>query len=387
MRKFGIVFGSFQPFHKGHLSLVLKAKHECEKVYILCCGYNNDIRDSRYDLPLDKRFRLVREFFKDDPLIEVRKLNDSEMGIDGDVQFTDKGWAIWLNKAISPLPFYPADDDNQFIIYTGEESYKNKIVDIMLTHNELGFIGTHHVKVELVDRSQLPISGTMIRDNPLKYWKYIIPTFRREFSVNILVTGTASEGKTNLVNDISKYFNLVHSEEMAREVLRKNGKIGFDNQISAADFSEFLIAQHNANRDLINSPVNSGIFIADSDNAVTLMYARQYAMAAEYKKNYAIDLNEFCCLKSQAEILNKGTKWNVIFLTTPKDNFVDDGERNKDQASLEERQGNYETLKEVINGLYPDVEIIELDGNYEENFNIVKEYIEKIYMTSGLEIW
>jgi nicotinamide riboside kinase len=85
--------------------------------------------------------------------------------------------------------------------------------------------------------------------------------------------------------------------------------------------------------------------------------------------------------------LNKGTKWNVIFLTTPKDNFVDDGERNKDQASLEDRKGNYETLKEIINGLYPDVEIIELDGNYEENFNIVKEYIEKIYMTSGLEIW
>ena len=46
----------------------------------------------------------------------------------------------------------------------------------------------------------------MIRNNPLKYWDKIAESFKKIYSHNILISGTASEGKSTLVQDLGKYF-------------------------------------------------------------------------------------------------------------------------------------------------------------------------------------
>lgn len=376
MSQYGIIFGSFQPFHRGHLSMVLQAKHECDEVYLFVCGSNGDIRDKRYDLPLKKRFRLVEKFFEDDNTIEVKELNDSEMGIDGDKQFTDEGWRTWLSAVKCRLPL---DLNDSYTFYVGEPSYVAPLEKAIA--NMSG--GSSYFSVKLVDRNKLPISGTQIRKNPIKYWDYIAQPFRGEFSTNILVLGTASEGKTHLVQDVSKYFGLVHSKEMAREVLRKNGKIGFDKEITCKDFIDFLTTQYDTNKQLINSPANRGVFISDTSALTTQMYAHAYAQMKDYELSQVEYTNILNPLVAELE---SHSKWDVIFLVGPHNKFKNDGERNLDQSSMAERQKNYEFLKNAVYLNYYDspTEIIELKGTYEENFETVKNKVESI-LAQGAE--
>lgn len=58
----GIIFGTFAPLHTGHIDLITKAKRENERVIVIVSGYNDD-RGDKIGLPVQKRFRYVREAF------------------------------------------------------------------------------------------------------------------------------------------------------------------------------------------------------------------------------------------------------------------------------------------------------------------------------------
>ena len=121
---------------------------------------------------------------------------------------------------------------------------------------------------------------------------------------------------------------------------------------------------------------NNGVFISDTDNLVTLMYALAYTedpavpiTTEEYwEKVYPV-----------ARALEGRVMWNKIFLLPPKNKFVDDGSRYMKQASIDERIANFEKLTKLLKdfGLYDKVEI--LDGDFKSNFNRVKDYINGVY--------
>ena len=97
--------------------------------------------------------------------------------------------------------------------------------------------------------------------------------FRAYFSKNILIAGTASEGKTTLCRDIGKYFAIPYSYEKGRD----NCALKTDPEFNIKDFIYNIYEQHKYNEELICSPQNPGVFISDTDNMVTLMYAQAYA--------------------------------------------------------------------------------------------------------------
>ena len=80
--------------------------------------------------------------------------------------------------------------------------------------------------------------------------------FKRTFSTNILITGTASEGKSTLVQDLGRYFNAPCSEEWARKYIADNCLTEWE--LNVADYIAFLEGQYNLNKSLINSPANHG---------------------------------------------------------------------------------------------------------------------------------
>lgn len=76
----GIVLGSFSPLHKGHLDLIYRAKKErLGGVMVIVCGYDGDKGEPL--MPMKSRYQMVREYFKNDPLVAVYCLSDDEMGI------------------------------------------------------------------------------------------------------------------------------------------------------------------------------------------------------------------------------------------------------------------------------------------------------------------
>lgn len=364
--RIGVVFGSFAPLHQGHLDLIMRAKKENDGgCIVVVCGYDGDKGEPL--MPHNKRYRYVREFFADDDLVAVYAINDTEIG----AEKYPEGWAAWMkefnniwDKAVRKEfdPVYECLENNtERIWYVGDQNYYNDLTEMW------------GEKAILVDRvATNPICATMIRQNPIKHWDKITFPFRRVFSTNILICGTASEGKTIMTADLGKYFNAPYSHEYARDYMRESYVSEWE--LDGADYMAFLEGQYNLNKKLINSPANHGIFFADSDSMVTRMYAEHYAK----DNDCAITQEEFEKVAVLADELTKKCKWDKIYLLCPHGIFVDDHERYMAHSGMEERQALFNILCDNIKASGNWDKVIILDGGYWSNFNKIVEDVKEI---------
>lgn len=365
-KKVGVVFGSFAPLHQGHLDLIMRAKKENDGgCIVISCGFDGDKGEPL--MPHTKRYRYVREFFADDDLVAVYGINDTEIGANE----YPHGWDRWLEefekiwkKATNHFG-YDNEDLNitrpQRVWYVGDENYYNDLLEL----NE---------EVVLVDRKvDNPICATMIRQNPVKHWDKITFPFKRIFSHNILICGTASEGKTTLARDLGKYFNAPYSHEYARDYMAESSVSEWE--LDAADYLAFLDGQYRLNKSLINSHANHGVFFADTDSMVTRMYAEAYAD----DKNLALSDDEFKKVAMVADEFTKKCRWDKIFLLAPKNNFVDDNVRYMGHSDIEQRKKMYSILCKNIkeSGNWDKVVVLE-GGDYYKNFKTIVKYVNDI---------
>ena len=365
---YGVVFGSFAPLHRGHLDMIMRAKKENPGgVLLIVCGEDNDKGCPL--MPVEKRYRYVREFFQNDDLVAVYGINDSELGLTG---YTESGWTIWmeeLSRLIEKAIVPNADGSSpKRRWYVGDKLYYDDLV-------KLGEQAT------LVDRTDItPISATMIRNNPLKYWNYIAPTFKRVFSHNILITGTASEGKSTMVTDLGKYFDTAYSYEWPRDFMEE--KCLADWEIDAADFAAFLEGQFNCNRKAIDSHRNKGFFFADTDSLITNMYAQFYAQ----DESCAFTQKEYdTIVKPLAYHYAQKSRWNKIFMIVPHGVFVDDHSRFMKHANMESRQALINIMKESLIDVGDWDKVVILNGNYYENFMTIVRYVKESQREAGID--
>lgn len=357
---------------------------------VVVTGYDNDKGWPR--MTLRQRYAMAREFFRDDDLVAVYALSDDELGI---TQYNDVpgqwDWKTWLDGLYGKVAALNCGgrwsrrflEDNT-VFYVGEPEYAS----------QLGAMGH---RVVLVDRGTWPldaeegrteygglvrvvsdgmldgVSATAIRKDPYGHWDDMAWTFRRKFSHNVLVLGTASEGKTTLVEDVGRYFNLPYSYEWARDYVRKH--VLGDWELDAADFAAFLAGQYEHNRDLIESRMNPGVFISDSDCMTTRMFAEYYADDPAM----ALTREEFDRIVAPLADMYAGkTRWDKIFVVRPHEGFTDDHERYMPHGDLKIRQAMWKLMERnlVDSGRMPLVEY--LDGNYLENYARVRAYVKDV---------
>jgi NadR type nicotinamide-nucleotide adenylyltransferase len=302
--------------------------------------------------------------FKNDEQIVVIKVNDTDLGIDESM--SESNWDIWLDYVKDETLKNNRNPLDKVYWYVGEKHYVDALQKRCKNYC-IPFISD----VIYVDRSINPISASMIRENPIKYWNKIAFPFRKYFSTNILITGTASEGKTTLTRDISVYFGIPHVEEYGRDYMEYYCKE--DPDLTVTDFTEFIIEQSKCIKSAIESQGNNGIIISDTDNLVTLMYAKAYVD----DKNIDLTEEDYITLENLAKHVETDVKWDKIYLLPPKNEFVNDGVRYMNQSSIKERTKNYHILVKLLKqfGFWDKVEI--LDGDFLENFEVVKQYINK----------
>ena len=361
--KVGVVFGSFAPLHQGHLDCIMRAKKENDGgCIVIVCGFSGDKGGDM--MPLKRRYRYVREFFANDDLVAVYAIDDGEIGAK---PYPD-GWEQWLGE------FYKIFDkavEKNWVEpnwykptarhwYVGDPNYASDLEER----------GEHATLLNRV--ADNPICATMIRQNPIKHWDKITAPFRRLFSHNILICGTASEGKSTLTTDLGKYFNAPYSYEYAREYMKDSCVI--DWELDGADYMAFLEGQYNLNRKLINSPGNHGIFFADSDSMVTRMYAEYYAK----DPTCALTEEEFEKLAVAADAITAKCRWDKIFLIAPHGVFVDDHERYMAHSGMKERMELYEILVKNLKESGNWDKVVILNGDYYENFMAVVKYVREV---------
>ena len=97
-KRIAVVFGTFAPLHQGHIDLIQRAKRQCDAVWVVVSGYKGD-RGEQVGLTLQKRFRYIREAFRDDELISVCKLDETN------IPRYPIGWQEWLDQMLQAISY------------------------------------------------------------------------------------------------------------------------------------------------------------------------------------------------------------------------------------------------------------------------------------------
>lgn len=346
--KVAVVFGTFAPLHQGHIDLIQRAKRQCDRVRVIVSGYKDD-RGEEVGLPLQKRFRYIREGFSNDELTQIYKLDET------DLPRYPLGWEPWLKTALETIQYHA--EREELIFFVGEKAYQEEL-------EARGF------EARLQER-QFGISGTLIRENPSKYWKYIAQPFRRQFTKKVLIMGSASNGKTTLAKDLARFYDAPVSLEYAREYqIRNNVR---DDELTPKDYYYLLLGQYDQTSKLIDSSANRGLVIADTNSLVTKGYY-DYYMEVEGQETGMTDTFDNLFVSILAK-----EKWDLILFVQPIGSYVNDGFRDMTMADDEIRNSFSNHLDHLRHQYLADIPTAYLGQDYLGNYEEAKRVIDTIY--------
>lgn len=343
-----VVFGTFAPLHQGHIDLIQRAKRQCDRVCVIVSGYKGD-RGEEVGLPLQKRFRYIREGFSNDELTQIYKLDETEL------PRYPLGWEPWLKTALETIQYDSKRED--LVFFVGEKTYQEEL-------EARGF------EARLQER-QFGISGTLIRENPSKYWRYIAQPFRRQFTKKVLIMGSASNGKTTLAKDLARFYDAPVSLEYAREYqIRNNVR---DDELTPKDYYYLLLGQYDQTSKLIDSSANRGLVIADTNSLVTKGYY-DYYMEVEGPETSMTDTFDNLFVSILAK-----EKWDLILFVQPIGSYVNDGFRDMTMADDEIRNSFSNHLDHLRHQYLSDIPTAYLGQDYLGNYEEAKRVIDTIY--------
>ena len=343
-----VVFGTFAPLHQGHIDLIQRAKRQCDRVCVIVSGYKGD-RGEEVGLPLQKRFRYIREGFSNDELTQIYKLDETEL------PRYPLGWEPWLRIALETIQYDSKRED--LVFFVGEKTYQEEL-------EARGFEAC-------LQERQFGISGTLIRENPSKYWKYIAQPFRRQFTKKVLIMGSASNGKTTLAKDLARFYDAPVSLEYAREYqIRNNVRAA---ELTPKDYYYLLLGQYDQTSKLIDSSANRGLVIADTNSLVTKGYY-DYYMEVEGPETSMTDTFDNLFVSILAK-----EKWDLILFVQPIGSYVNDGFRDMTMADDEIRNSFSNHLDHLRHQYLADIPTAYLGQDYLGNYEEAKRVIDTIY--------
>lgn len=342
----GFYGGKFFPFHLGHLNCVLRAASQCKKLYLVCM-YNGDneldvwynqqtVFDKKYLTPHIREL-VMRKSLKNFPNIEVI-MYDS---LDAVHRAQEEGKTSWQCECEDVVNLIGKFD----VCYSSEPEYHRLFQEYYPWADSVVFD---------VERKDVPISGTAIRDMKIKdAYQYLPREYQQILNKSVLIVGTESCGKTTLVKKLAKFFNTSYTEEYGRTVCEE-----YNMSSPGIEFyNEFLYGQKLA--EVEAKKKGNIVYFCDSDSTITNFYARHFEQT-----NLPI-----------ADIISSLNNYDLILYVEPTVEWVADGLRK--DGSKEERQKNNQVLKDMFVKEYGK-EIKVLNGNYEQNYLTAISYVKEM---------
>jgi HTH-type transcriptional repressor of NAD biosynthesis genes len=236
----GLVIGKFMPIHKGHVALIEFACSQCDELIV------------------------SMSFTHDDP-------------ISGDVRFPWVEAAIAHEKKARAFAIVDDFDDESLPLEERTNHWAGFIrrtypkIDVVVSSEEYGrpfarHLGAAHVSFD-PGRTLIPVSASLIRSSPLRYWEFITMAARPYFVTKICIYGAESTGKSTLTRRLAGHYNTTFVPEVAREMLITN-EFTIDDIIAIGRAHHERIhqqAQH-ANR----------LLFCDTDVITTQIYSHHY---------------------------------------------------------------------------------------------------------------
>lgn len=328
MYNVGVLPGKFFPPHRGHLFQIINASTMCKKLYVVVSDSETLAKKKCEDANIPFMSLYLRTLWLSIELqafehIEVITIDESNIPT---YPHGSKEWSDLLLKVMH---------EKFDAIFGGEQEY----IEIYKKYFP-------NATYEMFDykRSRYAISGTVIRDNPLNYWNYILGSARSFFAKRVLITGTESCAKSTLTQYLAKIFHTSWSEEYGRYYA--NQYLGGNESLfQLKDFER--IAHGQATQDIDTLKNANKIAFFDTDAVVTQYYCEMFTGSQN----------------SNVESFVNPEKYDLVFFMAPTVKWVPDGQRFK---SDQRERG---ILHEKLYNMYVDRgfkdKIIEInDPNY-----------------------
>ncbi len=235
----GLIIGKFLPPHRGHHYLIDYARARVDQLTLILFS------KAAEPIPGWRRAGWLRELY---PTVPVRHITDEHP-----MDFaSDAVWQLWV---ASIRRVYPHGPDLVF----SSEAYGAELARRL---------GARSILVD-VARQEVPISGSLIRAEPLAYWDSLAPCVRAYYARRVAILGAESTGKTTLAVHLAKQFNTVWVPEFARDYLLAQGGICVPEDMAVIAHGQA------ANEDRLAREANR-LLICDTDLLTTALWYERY---------------------------------------------------------------------------------------------------------------
>jgi NadR type nicotinamide-nucleotide adenylyltransferase len=306
----GLVVGKFAPLHLGHEHVIRTALEQCERVLLI--SYS---RPEMPHCPPERRQQWLTARFPECESLVV----------------TQERVHIWQSQGlgIAPLPDNDADDETHrsFVaqlclqvlgttvdaVFTSED-YGDGFAGSLSRH--FGRPSSNPVRHICVDRARthIPVSGTVIRDNPHAHRHLMAPKVYADFVERICLLGGESSGKTTMTHTLAEALGTLAVEEYGREYwVRQGGTLVFEDMLHIA---ETQIAREQEGAEEANR-----FLVCDTSPLTTWLYSRHLFGRTDPRLD---------ALASRP--------YAHTFLCVPDYPFVQDGTRAGDRFRLQQHQ-------------------------------------------------
>ena len=236
----GLVFGKFMPVHRGHLALIEFARNQCDRLIVSMTITPNDPISP--EIRLHWLTELLAPYATIDVVAESDDFHDPELPLWDATRL----WAAFIKRR------FPAVS-----IFFSSEEYA-----IPLAHHS----GLRHIPFDPI-RQHVPVSATMIRQQPARYWDYIPAIVRPYFVKKICLYGPESVGKTTIARQLATEYQTIFVPEAVRSLITSNDFVLDDFiRIGIAQTESVQQAEKQANR----------VLFCDTDVITTQIYSDHY---------------------------------------------------------------------------------------------------------------
>lgn len=235
----GFLLGKFMPPHNGHVLLCEFATAYVDTLTILVCSLPDD------PIPGALRHRWMAKLFPHARVAHLDRPDVPQLPEDHPAF-----WHIWRG-------IVNEFDDRPIDCVFASESYGHRLAQE---------VGARFVPFDLA-RAAAPVSGTAVRADPFRNWRYLPPPVRGYFSKRVCLFGPESSGKTTLANDLAKALDTICVSEYGR-IYTEN--FGVD---CTADDLRRIAAGHDAATKALRQHANR-VLLCDTDPLLTALWSQ-----------------------------------------------------------------------------------------------------------------
>ena len=302
-----LVLGKFRPMHVGHQAMISAAfglaMIENANVHIIISDNDDQFLE---------RYSILRGLYNDDR-VGVYALPDRFTCNETDEYGTclDEGFMEAWADAITGLITKP--------------------VTHLVTSDRYGEKLAAALDAEWVpfdpDRELFPVSATMIRNDPVLYWDYIVPEFRHLMGISVCVVGPESSGKSTLVKKLAADYHWYIAKS---GYVPEYGRIYTDHKKTEWEEKDFIRISTIHDRMVRSGKQNFPILFVDTDKHTTYLFGKTYL---NKELRYIKDNSSF-------------QRYDHYLLLAPNVEWVQDGQRVLE--SYDDRLTFFNELKDYL---------------------------------------